>query len=214
VGAAKLVGQFGCTGVILGMTKIAIFASGMGSNAARIIDHFRHDASVMVALIACNKTGAGVLDIAKREGIPTLLLEKEVFFQGGAYVEMLRQQKIGFIVLAGFLWKVPPALIQAYPEKIINIHPALLPKHGGKGMYGRYVHEAVIAEGEKETGITIHYVDELYDHGRILFQTTVPVEAADTAATIAEKVHQLEYAHFAGIIGKVIRESLHLQNHR
>ena len=192
------------------MQQIAIFASGAGSNTARIIDHFRQHTHIKVALIVCNKPGAGVLDIAAREGIPALLIEKEPFFRGDAYVKTLREKQIDLVVLAGFLWKIPAALIHAYPGKIVNIHPALLPKFGGKGMYGRFVHEAVIAASEKETGITIHYVDEHYDHGQPIFQARVLVEKDDTPETIAQKVHWLEYEHFP----RVIEEVLNVQNHR
>jgi len=187
-------------GVALRMQQIAIFASGAGTNAARIIDHFRHHPSIRIALVVCNKPGAGVLDIAAREHVPTLIIEKEPFFRGDAYVGELRARQIGFIVLAGFLWKIPTALVQAFRGKIINIHPALLPKFGGKGMYGRFVHEAVIAAGEKESGITIHYVDEFYDHGEPVFQAKIIVEKEDTPETLAKKVHGLEYEHFAQII--------------
>src|SRR6185437_11291148 len=138
------------------MKQLAIFASGTGSNAARIIDYFRHHREIKVGLIVCNKPGAGVLNVAEREGLPVLLIEKERFFRGDGYVEDLRRREIGLIVLAGFLWKIPLTLVRAYPGKIVNIHPALLPKYGGKGMYGRFVHEAVLAASEKETGITIH----------------------------------------------------------
>ena len=192
------------------MQQIAIFASGAGSNAARIIDHFRHHTVIRVALIVCNKPGAGVLGIAKKDGIPVLLIEKERFFRGDAYVGELHQNHIDFIVLAGFLWKIPVALIRAYPGKMINIHPALLPKFGGKGMYGRFVHEAVIAAAEKETGITIHYVDEQYDHGEPIFQAKVVVERDDTPETVAKKVHLLEHEHFP----RIIEEVIDLQNHR
>jgi phosphoribosylglycinamide formyltransferase-1 len=192
------------------MQQIAIFASGAGSNAARIIDHFRHHTGIRVALIVCNKPDAGALGVASREAIPSLIIEKEQFFRGDAYVGELRQKKIDFIVLAGFLWKIPVALIRAYPGKIVNIHPALLPKFGGKGMYGQFVHEAVIAASEKETGITIHYVDEQYDHGAPIFQAKVIVEKDDTPETVAKKVHLLEYEHFP----RIIEEVIDLQNHR
>jgi phosphoribosylglycinamide formyltransferase-1 len=197
------------------MQHIAIFASGTGTNAARIIDHFRHHASIRVSLIVCNKPGAGVLDVAKREHIPSLMIEKTPFFQGTAYVDELRAKKIGFIVLAGFLWKIPTALIRAYPGRIINIHPALLPKYGGKGMYGRFVHEAVIRSADKESGITIHFVDEQYDHGQPIFQAKVVVEPDDTPDTLAKKIHLLEYEHFPRVIGEVIDSAeADLQNHR
>ncbi|HWB91166.1 MAG TPA: phosphoribosylglycinamide formyltransferase [Puia sp.] len=191
--------------------NLAIFASGTGTNAARIIDHFRGSSRIKVSLIVCNKPGAGVLDVAGREGIPALVIDKEVFFRGGAYVDELSKKKIDFIVLAGFLWKIPEALVKAFPGRIINIHPALLPKYGGKGMYGRFVHEAVIAAADKETGITIHYVDEQYDHGQPIFQAKILVEPGDTPETLAKKVHLLEYEHFPRVIEEVIT---HLQNHR
>lgn len=178
------------------MTHIAIFASGTGSNARRIIEHFQHSGKVKVALVVSNKPGAGVLAIAEEAGIPILLIEKEKFFRGDAYIPALKEKQIGFIVLAGFLWKIPSALVAAYPEKIINIHPALLPKYGGKGMYGHHVHEAVIGHHEKESGITIHYVDDKYDHGRIIFQATCPVLPDDTADTLAKRVLQLEHRYF------------------
>ena len=186
------------------MNQLAIFASGMGSNAARIIDYFRHHGGIKVGLIVCNKEGAGVLKVAEREGVPVLLMEKERFFRGDGYAGELERRGIDLIVLAGFLWKIPLTLIRAYPGKIVNIHPALLPKYGGKGMYGRFVHEAVIAASDKETGITIHYVDEQYDHGAPIFQAKVIVEPGDTPETLAQKVHALEYEHFPRIIEEVV----------
>jgi len=191
--------------------NLAIFASGTGTNAARIIDYFRGSAIVKIRLIVCNKPGAGVLGVAEKAGVPTLLIEKEPFFRGGAYVEELRAKNIDFIVLAGFLWKIPEALVKAYPGRIINIHPALLPKYGGKGMYGKFVHEAVIAAGEKESGITIHWVDEHYDHGEPIRQVKVLIEPGDTPETLAKKIHLLEYEHFPKVIEAVIDD---LQNHR
>lgn len=186
------------------MKQIAIFASGAGSNAARIIEHFKDDPDIKVGLIICNKPGAGVLTIAEKEGIPYVMVEKEVFFRGNAYVDELQARHIDFIVLAGFLWKVPLALVKAYKGRIINIHPALLPKYGGKGMYGKFVHEAVIAAGEKESGITIHYVDELYDHGQIIFQASCEISVDDTAESLAGKIHHLEHEHFPRVIQEVI----------
>lgn len=175
---------------------IAIFASGAGSNAANLIQYFKNHASVVVTLIVCNNPAAGVLSIAQQSGIPTLLIEKERFFRGDSYLPAMQEHHIDFIILAGFLWKVPGRLIQAYPEKIVNIHPALLPKYGGKGMYGGHVHAAVVTNKEKETGITIHIVDEVYDNGKILFQISCPVQESDTPETVAHHVHQLEYTHF------------------
>ena len=198
------------TAVVLRMTQLAIFASGSGTNAQNIIHYFRHHPEITISLIVCNKPGAGVLTIAEKEDIPSLLIEKEPFFRGTAYVGQLQAKKIDLIVLAGFLWKIPQTLVKAYPGRIINIHPALLPKYGGKGMYGRFVHEAVIAAADKETGITIHYVDEQYDHGQPIFQARVLVEPGDTPETLAQKVHFLEYEHFPKIIEQVVK----LQNHR
>jgi phosphoribosylglycinamide formyltransferase 1 len=182
--------------------RLAIFASGQGSNAREIIRFF-HDQGqlagqrkVEIALIVCNKAGAGVLDLADRAGIPWILVDKEKFFNGSHYLEEFSSRNISFIVLAGFLWKIPRALIAAFPDRILNIHPALLPAFGGKGMYGNAVHEAVIASRVKESGITIHYVDELYDHGRIFFQASFPLSPGETAGSLADKIHSLEHQHF------------------
>jgi phosphoribosylglycinamide formyltransferase-1 len=188
------------------MQQIAIFASGAGSNAREIIRHFRNHPSVRIALIVCNKPGAGVLQIAAGEKIPALMLEKESFFRGDAYVPALRAAGIDLIVLAGFLWKIPDLLIEAYRGKIINIHPALLPKYGGKGMYGAHVHEAVIAAGEKESGITIHYVDEHYDHGQPIFQAKVAIEADDTPETLAARIHRLEHKYYPVVIEEILNK--------
>jgi len=189
-------------------TRLAIFASGKGSNAQKIIDHFRSVSKVKVALIVSNKVEAGVIDIAKKEKIPFIIIDKEKFFRGDVYLPELKEKKIDFIILAGFLWKIPRALINAYPNRIINLHPALLPKYGGKGMYGQFVHEAVIAAKDKESGITIHYVDEIYDHGNIIFQAKCAVTENDTPESLAEKIHALEHAHFP----KVIEDLIGLQN--
>jgi formyltetrahydrofolate-dependent phosphoribosylglycinamide formyltransferase len=195
---------------------IAIFASGAGSNARKIIDYFEKrtagssvnstgtkSAAIKVSLIVCNVPGAGVLEIAKDKGIPSLIINKADFNATG-YLESLQNADINFIVLAGFLWKVPEVLVRAYPKAIINIHPALLPKYGGKGMYGVHVHEAVIAAGEKESGITIHWVNEHYDEGAIIFQAKCSIDANDTADTLANKIHALEHAHFAPTIEKLL----------
>ena len=184
--------------------RVAIFASGTGTNAQGIIDHFNLSSRVKIALIVCNKPGAGVLSIAENEDRPTLLLSKERFLNGDAYLPELQKKKIGFIVLAGFLWKLPGQFIQAYPKKIVNIHPALLPKYGGSGMYGHYVHEAVIANKEKETGISIHYVDEQYDHGEVIFQAKCAVDENENADSLAKKIHELEHANYSAVIEKLI----------
>ena len=184
--------------------RIAIFASGAGSNAQKIIEHFSGNNNIEVALIVCNKPSAGVLTIALTKNIPSLLTERERFFRGDAYIPELKVHNIDFIVLAGFLWKIPDMLIHAFAGNIINIHPALLPKYGGKGMYGAFVHEAVIAAKEKESGITIHFVDELYDHGETVFQISCPVYETDTAATLARRIHELEHKYFPVVIEEVI----------
>jgi phosphoribosylglycinamide formyltransferase 1 len=188
--------------------KIAVFASGSGSNADKIINRFPKNNSAIaeVALIVCNKPGAGVLKIAEENKTPTLLTEKEKFFRGDGYVRELKEMGIDFIILAGFLWKIPDTLIKAFPKKIINIHPALLPDYGGKGMYGRFVHQAVIANKEKESGITIHYVDEHYDNGDIIFQARCPVMQDDTPDTLAARIQKLEHEHFPAVIERLITE--------
>jgi len=191
------------------MTRIAIFASGAGSNAGKIIEKFTHHPSIFVALIVCNNPEAGVLGIAAEKNIPTLLIEKQAFFNNG-YLKELSAARIDFIVLAGFLWKVPVTVINAFQGRIINIHPALLPLFGGKGMYGKKVHEAVISAKEAVTGITIHFVDEHYDNGDIIFQDRVLVEPGDTPETLASKIHELEHKHFPNVIEQVID----LQNQR
>ena len=189
------------------LNKLAIFASGTGTNAQKIIDHFRDRQDVSISLIISNKSEAGIMKIAAAENIPALVIDKEKFFRGNAYIDELRSKGINLIVLAGFLWKIPSALINAYPEKIINIHPALLPKYGGKGMYGHFVHDAVIASGDLETGITIHLVDEIYDHGKNIFQAVVPVEKHDTADSIAKKVQVLEHQYYPLVIDSLLQKA-------
>ncbi len=184
--------------------QIAIFASGAGSNAEKIMDHFRDHPRIRVGLVVCNKPQAGVIRIAARERIPVLLIEPDRFLRGDGYLPELALHRIGFIVLAGFLWKIPETLIGAYGGRIINIHPALLPKFGGKGMYGNRVHEAVLAAGEKQSGITIHNVDALYDNGAILFQARCEVVPGDTPESLASRIHQLEHRHYPRVIEEVI----------
>ena len=157
------------------MTTLAIFASGAGSNAEKILERFQFHPFIRVGLVLCNKAEAGVFSIAAKFGIKAILINKKDFFEGDACIGFLKEERIDFIVLAGFLWKIPAGLIQAFPQSIINIHPALLPKYGGKGMYGIKVHEAVIANKEKESGITIHYVNEEYDKGEIIIQAKCDV---------------------------------------
>ena len=186
------------------MKRIAIFASGTGSNAQKILAHFQSSNKIEVALIVSNKTNAGVLNFAKEYSTPTLIIEREKFLKGDGYVPELQAARIDWIILAGFLWKIPPTLINQWGKRIINIHPALLPKYGGKGMYGEAVHRAVLAANEKESGITIHYVDEQYDHGATIFQATCPVLPTDLVDNLAEKIHALEHLHYPVVIEKVI----------
>lgn len=188
----------------LEVKKLAIFASGAGSNAKKIIEHFSGHSSVHIGLVVCNKPGAGVLQIAKDHQIPVLIIEKEQFFRGNAYVDELKAANIDFIVLAGFLWKVPAFLLHHYLGRMVNIHPALLPKYGGKGMYGHFVHEAVIANKETESGITIHFVDEEYDHGSVIFQARCDVGENDTPEILANKIHLLEHEHYPKVIGTIL----------
>lgn len=182
---------------------LAIFASGQGSNAQKIIDYFRSNAAVNIGLIVCNKQTAGVLEIADKERLPRIIIKKDIFYETG-YLEELKRYHIDFIVLAGFLWKVPPILVQAYPHRIVNIHPALLPAYGGRGMYGMNVHSAVLRAGEKNSGITIHFVDDNYDHGAVILQRRVEIAPDETPETLAAKIHLLEHQYFAPTIEKVL----------
>lgn len=186
------------------MKNIAIFASGAGSNAQKIIDHLRNSTIARVKLILCNKPGAGVLDIAARENIATVLIDKELFFRSDDYVKMLEEAQTDLIVLAGFLWKIPSNLVAAFPNRIINIHPALLPKYGGKGMYGNFVHQAVIEAGDAESGITIHYVNDKYDDGRVILQERCAIDENDTAESLAQKVHALEHQWYPVIVERLL----------
>ncbi|MDR1763755.1 MAG: phosphoribosylglycinamide formyltransferase [Dysgonamonadaceae bacterium] len=181
------------------MLKIALFASGNGSNAERIVRYFSDNKLDISFIIVSNRSNAFVLERAKSLGVPSYFFGKESF-ENGEVLKMLKENGIDGIVLAGFLLKVPDNILKAYPWRIVNIHPALLPKFGGKGMYGSRVHEAVIAAGEKKSGITIHYVNENYDEGQIIFQADCPVSPDDTADTLAAKVHELEYLHYPSVL--------------
>lgn len=187
------------------MKKIAIFASGTGSNAGKIIEHFRDSAEAQVVLVISNKKDAGVLDIAHKNGIPTHIIDRRAFYESETLLDTLRKAEIDLIVLAGFLWLIPAYLVRAYEKKIINIHPALLPKYGGKGMYGMHVHEAVKASGETESGITIHFVNEHYDEGDIILQERCTLSPQDSPTDIARKVLQLEHRHFPEVVHQLIR---------
>jgi phosphoribosylglycinamide formyltransferase-1 len=184
--------------------KIALFASGSGTNAQKIIEYFSDNEMVIVDSLWSNKKDAFALERARRFQINTFIFTREEFENGNMVVEKLKQRGVDLIVLAGFLWLVPVNLIQSFP--IINIHPALLPKYGGKGMYGMKVHQAVVDNKDKESGITIHYVNELYDDGKIIFQAKCVVDEADTAEDVARKIHKLEYRYFPEVIEKVLLE--------
>lgn len=188
------------------MVNIAIFASGSGSNAENISNYFKDKDGVSIRLIISNKADAFVHKRAEVLGIKSVTFSKDSFENSDLVLDCLKENKINFIVLAGFLLKVPQNLIDAYPQRIINIHPALLPKFGGKGMYGDNVHKAVVAARESESGITIHYINENYDEGAIIFQARCDVLPDDTYQDVAEKVHQLEYLHFPPVINSVIAE--------
>jgi phosphoribosylglycinamide formyltransferase-1 len=186
------------------MKNIAIFASGSGSNAENIARYFRSHTLVNVSLVLSNKPDAYVLQRADKLGIPYFVFTREQFYHSEDVLDTLKKYDIGFIVLAGFLWLVPENILKAFPGRILNIHPALLPKYGGKGMYGERVHKAVRESGDRETGITIHLVNEKYDDGQIIFQARCDVDMDDTPESIAEKVHQLEYEYFPKEIEKFV----------
>ena len=188
------------------MKRIAIFASGSGTNAQKIIEHFAPIDDIEVSLVLTNREDAYVLERASAHGIPAYVFDRQMFYDSTQVHDILRDVGIDFIVLAGFLWLVPPGILSDWAGRIVNIHPALLPKFGGKGMYGSKVHQAVIEAGEKETGITIHYVNEVYDDGEIIFQEKFDVLPDDTPDTIADKIHLLEHTHFPIIIEKLVAE--------
>ncbi|MEG0948862.1 MAG: phosphoribosylglycinamide formyltransferase [Bacteroidales bacterium] len=188
--------------------RIAIFASGSGSNAENISEYFAHNEKIEISLIISNKADAFVLERAKKLEIPSAVITGKQMQDAESVLSLLKKQSIDFIVLAGYLLKIPSYLIEAYPQAIVNIHPALLPKFGGKGMYGDNVHQAVVAAAEKESGITIHFVNENYDEGATIFQAFCPVLPEDSYEDVAKKVHALEYAHFPQVIEEVINRSL------
>ena len=186
--------------------KIAIFASGSGTNAENIVNYFKMDTRIKVSIILSNKNSAYVLERARKLGIKNISFTPDELYNGTYVDSILSNEGVDAIILSGFLLKVPDRLIARFSGKIINIHPALLPKFGGKGMYGMNVHKAVIDSGESESGITIHLVDEHYDNGTILFQSSCNVEPKDTPESLAEKIHKLEYRHFPEVIGRYLKE--------
>ena len=184
--------------------NIAILASGAGSNAQKILEYFSDRMDIAVRLIVSNKPEAGVLNIAKLASVDTLVVSRDSFYSSTDLLVELDKYNIDFIVLAGFLWLIPPYLIQHYPERIINIHPALLPKYGGKGMYGHFVHEAVHLAKETHSGITIHYVNEKYDEGSIVFQERCEILPSDQPEDIARKVQVLEHFYYPTVIDQLV----------
>lgn len=187
------------------MTNIAVFASGTGSNARKIIEHFQQNQNIHVKLIVSNKSTAPVLDLGKQYNISTLVINRHDFYKTENIIEIFNEYSIDFVALAGFLWLMPTYLVSAFENRMVNIHPALLPKYGGKGMYGMNVHRAIKAANEKESGITIHFVNKNYDEGSIIFQAKCALSEIDTAETIAKKVLTLEHEYFPKIIEKIIR---------
>lgn len=190
------------------MKNIALFASGNGSNVQRIAEYFADSKTINISLIVCNKPNAYVLKRAKNLDIDSLLIDRNMFYETNFVVKTLQNLHIDLIVMAGFLWLIPENLIEAFPGKIINIHPALLPKYGGKGMYGMRVHETVVENKEPYSGITIHYVNPKYDEGVIILQEICKLSADDTPETVAEKVHTLEYIYYPVVIEKLLENNI------
>lgn len=186
------------------MIRIAILASGSGTNAQKLMEHFAAHTAVEVALVACDRPGAGVVQRAWNMGVPCYLFGTEEL-RGGLLQHELENARIDLVVLAGFLRLLPEGLVRAWPGRMLNIHPSLLPKYGGKGMYGNHVHEAVLAAGDPESGITIHVVNERYDEGRVLFQAKCPVLPSDDAGALAGRIHQLEHAHYPAVVEQYVQ---------
>ncbi len=186
------------------MINIAVFGSGSGTNAENLIQYYRNHEAIKINLILSNNQNAYILDRAKSKGVESFVFNKNDFYHSSIVLDKLKEFEISFIVLAGFLWLLPENIIASYPRKIINIHPALLPKYGGKGMYGINVHKAVIESGDKESGISIHYVNNNYDEGDVIYRATCPVLENDTTETLAERIHELEHKHFPLITEKVV----------
>lgn len=189
------------------MNKIAIFASGSGTNAENIINFFKESKKNEISLVFSNNKNAYVIQRAIIHNINHVIFSRPEFYETKQILDILQNEQIDFIILAGFLWLIPEYLIEAYPDRIINIHPALLPKYGGKGMYGMHVHKAVVENKEPETGITIHYVNKEYDKGNIIFQAKCPVLPEDKPEDVAKKVHELEYAHFPRVIKSIVENA-------
>lgn len=192
--------------------RLALFASGNGTNVQRLCEYFQNHENIRPVVLFCNRKGAFVVERAKKLGIPSVQINKSQLNDAGFMLQKLREFEVTHIILAGFLALVPPFLVKAYPNRIINIHPALLPKFGGKGMYGMHVHEAVVKAGEKESGITVHLIDEHYDKGTTLFQAKCAVESTDDAEAVAAKIHNLEQQYFplaieSFVLGKELKQN-------
>ncbi|MDR2388349.1 MAG: phosphoribosylglycinamide formyltransferase [Tannerellaceae bacterium] len=186
------------------MKNIAVFSSGSGTNAENIIRYFTHSEAIKVVVVLSDNPKAGVHERVNKMDVPSFVFSRDEFTEASRILEKLAEYKVEFIVLAGFMYKISDSLLRAFPYKIINIHPALLPKYGGKGMYGMHVHEAVVAAGEKESGITIHYINAYYDEGEIIFQTACPLSPTDTPEGVAVKIHALEHLHYPRVIEEIL----------
>ncbi len=186
------------------MTKLAVFASGSGTNAENIITFFRNSKNITISSVFCNNPDAYVIQRCKKLQVPCHVFNRDDLYHNNKVVNILKTESIDWIILAGFLWKIPQKLTDMFPSKIINIHPALLPNYGGKGMYGHHVHKAVIEAEEQESGITIHYVNENYDEGDIIFQAKCDILSDDTPDTLAKKIHALEQTHFPIVIQQIV----------
>lgn len=184
--------------------KLVLFASGSGSNVENIAGHFKDDPKVSISGVLCNKTQAGVVERCRRLGLPLYCFNRPAWESPEGIMGLLKALGPDLIILAGFLWKIPQEMVRAYPNKIINIHPALLPGYGGRGMYGMHVHQAVIESGDRESGISIHYVNEAYDEGAIIRQEKVKVSPGDTPESLASKIHELEYRHYPAVISSLL----------
>ena len=185
------------------MKRLSIFVSGNGTNLQRIAEYYQGHPDVKIVNVVCNNPQAYAIERAKKLGIPVRMVNRQMF-NSPEFTQEMADLKLDLIVLAGFLWKIPESLIQAYPRKIVNIHPALLPKYGGKGFYGEHVHEAVVAAKEAQSGITVHYVNEIYDSGEIILQARVALDEKETPDSLAAKIHQLEQAYFPVAIEQVL----------
>ncbi|MCU4174609.1 phosphoribosylglycinamide formyltransferase [Carboxylicivirga sp. N1Y90] len=186
------------------MKKIVLFASGSGSNVENIVNYFKKNETVEIIKVYTNNPKAYVIERCGKLGLPCSIFSRKEFVENLAVLDELKTLKPDLIVLAGFLWLIPKAYVEAFPKQIINIHPALLPKYGGKGMYGSHVHKAVVANNEVESGITIHYVNDKYDEGQVIKQVKCSITREDCADDVAEKVHQLEYSHFPATINEIL----------